>query len=121
MAGEATPVHGGAPGLLAGCGGCTDCCHLPEISVTGEEAIKLSELYDRLDQPAGMLVILEDPSRQGWRVMRGPCAFRSINNATTSGCRIYQDRPGSCRVFTCRYLLELRRGDANSEIAANST
>jgi Fe-S-cluster containining protein len=109
LSGISQPVHGGQPDRH-GCGGCTDCCHLPEIAVTEDETATLSALYDELDAPAGMLRIVEDPKRRHWRKMLGPCVFRLSDWAVESGgCRIYDDRPGSCRIFTCQLLLDLRR------------
>ena len=109
LAGISQPVHGGQPGRH-GCGGCTDCCHLPEIAITEAEAATLSALYDDLGSPEEMLRIVEDPERREWRKMLGPCAFRRSDRAVESGgCRIYGNRPGSCRVFTCQLLLDLRR------------
>ena len=109
LAGEPVPVHGGTPGE-GGCGGCVDCCNLPEIAVTAAEAQTLLRLYDDLDRPAGKLRIIDDPQRRDWRIMLGPCAFRKIGDDNGSGgCRIYAECPGSCRIFTCSYLLELRR------------
>jgi Fe-S-cluster containining protein len=109
LGGLPTPVHGGRPGMQ-GCGGCIDCCHLPEISVTAEEAALLSGLYHQLDQPESCLRIIEETGRRESLVMLGPCAFRRSGTPLESGgCRIHEERPGACRVFTCQFLLDLRR------------
>src|SRR5687767_14311444 len=107
IAGEPSPLYGGAPGD-AGCNGCVDCCHFPEISVTDEEAARLSALYEALEEPAGPLIITPSPERPGWQLMQGPCAFRGLSPARR-GCRIYEERPASCAIFTCAFLLERRR------------
>lgn len=109
LAGEATPRHGGRPGR-AGCEGCVDCCHLPEISVTDEEAARLRERYAELPAPLGALSLEVDPANEGWQIMQGPCPFRRLDSPLAAGgCRIYDDRPSSCAIFTCSFLLELRR------------
>lgn len=109
LAGEATPVHGGAPDG-DGCNGCIDCCHLPEISVTDEEAGRLQALHAAFDQPPGELIIHDDPAHDGWKIMAGPCIFRRYDQPlATGGCTIYASRPVSCDVFTCTLRLELRR------------
>jgi Fe-S-cluster containining protein len=97
---------------VTGCLGCTDCCHLSEISVTDEEAARLSRLAPGFHDLAGELVFAHDRDRHGWQLMQGPCPFRAIDSpASPGGCRIYDDRPGSCRIFTCSLLLDLRRRD----------
>jgi Fe-S-cluster containining protein len=108
LAGESEPVHGGSPGA-AGCDGCTDCCHLPEISVTDEEVSILRALAaDRPELNTSPLFTI-DPLHEGWQIMQGPCAFRdSASPVHSGGCRIYGDRPAGCRIFTCKLLLELR-------------
>ena len=109
LAGEAMPTHGGTPGNQ-GCGGCTDCCHLPEISITDEEAVRVAARYSELAEPAGELVIARDPAHEGWQIMQGPCVFRRADSPLEQGgCRIYDDRPAGCDVFTCTFLLENRR------------
>ncbi len=109
MAGLNSPLHGGSPSRDA-CNGCTDCCHLPEISVTDEEATRLLRLYEDFDRPHGTLVIRADPDYPGWRIMQGPCVFRSHGSpAGAGGCRIYFDRPAGCAIFTCRLRLALQR------------
>ena len=109
LAGEPIPLHGGAPGA-GGCNGCIDCCHLPEISVTDEEAARLRELFDLGEHRGERLVLNPDAANEGWQIMRGPCVFRrSESPLDAGGCAIYEDRPASCRIFTCRLLLELRR------------
>lgn len=78
--------------------------------MTAEEAVRLSDLYDQLEQPEGRLRITEDRDRRESLVMLGPCAFRRNGTPLESGgCRIYEERPGACRVFTCQFLLDLRR------------
>ena len=72
LSGRSIPVHGGTPGN-AGCGGCTDCCHLPKISITDEEAIRVERRYRELAEPLGSLVIRPDADNEGWSVMEGPC------------------------------------------------
>lgn len=107
--GERIPVHGGTPGG-SGCNGCIDCCHLPEISVTDEEAERLKELYPTVEAPLEELVLDSDSSNPGWQIMQGPCVFRQIDTPLQAGgCRIYEDRPVGCKVFTCSFLLDLRR------------
>jgi Fe-S-cluster containining protein len=109
LTGGSVPVHGGAPGR-PGCGGCTDCCHLPEISITDEEAVRVRRRYETLSDPLGELVIQSDPGHKGWNFMQGPCVFRRPDEPLAEGgCRIYEDRPAGCDIFTCAFLLELRR------------
>jgi putative zinc- or iron-chelating protein len=109
LQGQNAPNYGGRPDAT-GCNGCTDCCHLPEISVTGGEADRLQRLYHTVEQPLGALLIHDDPHHEGWRIMKGPCVFRQEDRPIAAGgCRIYDDRPGGCRTFTCRLLLDLRR------------
>ena len=109
LSGRSIPVHGGTPGS-AGCGGCTDCCHLPEISITDEEAIRVQRRYRELAEPLGSLVIRPDAEHEGWSVMEGPCVFRRLDTPLAlGGCRIYEDRPAGCDIFTCSFLLEQRR------------
>src|SRR5579862_3024640 len=115
LAGEELPVHGGTPGLNTGCGGCIACCHLPEIAVTEEEVENLQALYAHLGDTVEPLVIRDDPKSPGWRIMSGPCVFRSSGGGSKSrGCSIYDQRPASCRVFTCDLLLNLRRAAAEN-------
>ena len=110
LAGDAVPLHGGSPDRH-GCNGCVDCCYLPSISVTDEEAARLRQLYQTLHHPAGELRLTPDGQFPGWQSMEGPCVFRRDGRAVESGgCRIYEDRPSSCRIFTCPFLLDLRRG-----------
>ena len=110
MAGAPTPVHGGAPSGAKGCNGCVDCCHLPQISVTAEEAERLTAIARTFQEPLGELVIEPDPSFEGWRLMRGPCVFRRLDRPLAAGgCRIYADRPVGCAIFTCELLLEAKR------------
>lgn len=107
--GEPLPLYGGRPGD-GGCNGCIDCCHLPEISVTDEEAARLREIYEGFQAPLGTLTLTDDPANEGWKVMTGPCVFRRYDRPLTEGgCRIYADRPASCAIFTCRFLLDRRR------------
>jgi Fe-S-cluster containining protein len=109
LAGDPLPLHGGSPSI-SGCGGCTDCCHLPEISVTDEEAARLQAIHPSFPEPLGELVIDTDPAHEGWAIMRGPCVFRRLDRPLVAGgCRIYEDRPAGCEIFTCRLLLDLRR------------
>lgn len=109
LGGQPQPRHGGAPGA-AGCNGCTDCCHLPEISITDEEECRLEARYADLEAPMGELIIRPDPSNAGWKLMQGPCVFRQLDTPLAAGgCRIYDDRPAGCDIFTCSLLLELRR------------
>jgi Fe-S-cluster containining protein len=109
LGGYATPVHGGTPRIET-CNGCTDCCHLPEISVTDEEAGLLRQVAEDVEVPNGELVFEPDRKRSGWQLMQGPCPFRALDSpGLPGGCRIYEHRPGSCRVFTCSSLLDLRR------------
>ena len=109
LSGRSIPVHGGSPGA-AGCNGCTDCCHLPEISITDEEAARVRSLYETLSEPRGNLVIHPDLEHAGWNSMQGPCVFRRLDSPLAQGgCRIYEDRPAGCDIFTCVFLLEQRR------------
>jgi Fe-S-cluster containining protein len=109
LAGQSIPLHGGLPGD-AGCGGCTDCCHLPEISITDEEAARVTAAYAELKEPLGELVIRTDPANEGWSIMEGPCVFRRLDTPLAAGgCRIYADRPAGCDIFTCAFLLGKRR------------
>jgi Fe-S-cluster containining protein len=109
LAGDAQPVHGGRPNG-GGCNGCIDCCHLPEISVTDEEATRLLATYRSFEQPLGELSFSQDPAHEGWQIMAGPCVFRRYDRPLArGGCRIYDDRPSGCAIFTCRLLLDLRR------------
>jgi Fe-S-cluster containining protein len=107
--GGVVPVHGGQPDE-SGCNGCIDCCHLPEISVTDEEAARLRAMYQTVEQPLGELSFSDDPAHEGWKIMAGPCVFRRYDRPLArGGCRIYDDRPSGCAIFTCRLLLDLRR------------
>jgi Fe-S-cluster containining protein len=107
--GQFHPVHGGHPDRDS-CRGCIDCCHLPEISVTDEEAATLRAAHRRLDQPIGDLIIHPDPANPGWQLMAGPCIFRQYDAPLQAGgCRIYDDRPASCAIFTCALRTNLRR------------
>jgi Fe-S-cluster containining protein len=109
LAGDPIPTHGGLPGT-GGCNGCTDCCHLPAISVTDEEAERLRTVYLALEEPRGALVITPDSEHDGWQTMEGPCVFRRLDRPfQAGGCRIYEHRPQGCDIFTCRFLLEGRR------------
>lgn len=109
LAGEPLPVHGGRPDK-DGCGGCIDCCHLPEISVTDEEADLLRSLYPTIDAPLGALDLRSDDQNPGWQIMSGPCVFRRYDRPLEAGgCRIYEHRPAGCDIFTCRLRLNLRR------------
>lgn len=109
LAGEPLPLYGGSPGA-AGCNGCTDCCHLPEISITDEEAARLRERYETLSEPLGELLIHADAAHEGWNIMQGPCVFRRLDSPRAQGgCRIYEDRPAGCDIFTCAFLLARRR------------
>ena len=111
LGGHGIPLNGGQPGR-SGCNGCTDCCHLPEISVSDEEAEALTRLTSEFDDLAGPLTFLPDKAVKGWQLLQGPCPFRATDSAVLpGGCRIYQQRPGSCRVFTCAWLLDQRRQD----------
>lgn len=117
LAAGSIPLYGGAPGA-GGCGGCTDCCHLPQISVTDEEAERLTELYSSVPNPLGKLVIEVDPAHEGWKSMRGPCAFRQLDGPRgPGGCRIYEHRPAACEIFTCALLLDLRRAQERGALA----
>ncbi len=109
LAGQSVPLHGGKPDRIA-CNGCTDCCHLPEISITDEEAVRVSRRYAELAEPMGTLVIRDDPLHVGWKLMNGPCVFRRLDTPLAAGgCRIYEDRPAGCDIFTCIFLLHERR------------
>lgn len=109
LSGQSLPVHGGSPGDT-GCNGCTDCCHLPEISITNEEATRIRQRYNTLSEPLGELVIRADSAHEGWNIMQGPCVFRRLDTPLAAGgCRIYEDRPAGCEIFTCVFLLEQRR------------
>jgi Fe-S-cluster containining protein len=109
IAGEAKPNHGGEPNIL-GCRGCTDCCHLSELSITKEEAERVERLYQSFPEPLGELQLRPDPEFDGWFLMKGPCVFRRLHTPLAEGgCRIYPDRPSVCDRFTCAYLLQLRR------------
>ena len=80
------------------------------ISVTDEEADTLNLVFSEIEEPLGDLVLSPDPDHDGWQIMRGPCIFRRYHRALAAGgCRIYEDRPASCAIFTCRLILELRR------------
>ncbi|HEX6506660.1 MAG TPA: YkgJ family cysteine cluster protein [Chloroflexota bacterium] len=115
IAGEPTAIHGGSPGA-AGCHGCTDCCHLPEISITNDEAARLEAIYNTLEEPLGELLMEDDPAFEGWKVMKGPCVFRRPEaTPTRGGCRIYSERPGACAVFMCSLLLDLRRAATSKD------
>jgi Fe-S-cluster containining protein len=109
LAGTSVPLHGGRPDS-AGCNGCIDCCHLPEISVTDEEADRLRTLALDVPDLRGDLVISPDSGNEGWQIMQGPCPFRQPDSPLAEGgCRIYEDRPVGCAIFTCRFLLERKR------------
>ncbi|GAC1443323.1 MAG: hypothetical protein NVSMB52_01550 [Chloroflexota bacterium] len=113
LGGQSHPVNGGAPNLL-GCNGCVDCCHLAEISVTDNEAELLHTLFAEAAEPAGTLRLTPDDDHPGWQIMLGPCVFRKEQRALREGgCTIYENRPASCRIFTCQFLLDLRRSTAN--------
>src|SRR5579859_6116665 len=89
LSGQPISIHGGSPGHT-GCNGCTDCCHLPEISITDEEAARVRRRYHALSEPLGELVIHADPTHEGWNTMRGPCVFRRLDTPVAQGgCRIY--------------------------------
>src|SRR5947209_13985173 len=95
LAGDAIPVFGGKPDA-AGCHGCTDCCHLPSISVTDEEAVRLRALHEGWAEPIEPLELASDPAHEGWSIMRGPCVFRREDPPLAAGgCRVYADRPAS--------------------------
>ncbi len=112
VAGEDIPQHGGDPGLR-GCNGCTDCCHLPEIAVTDEEAAELRILHAGFPHSLNPLIIAADTSHEGWQIMQGPCVFRQLDTPMAAGgCRIHDHRPSSCAIFTCRLLLDLKRANA---------
>jgi hypothetical protein len=109
LAGLSIPLHGGSPGD-AGCGGCTDCRHLPEISITDEEAARVTRRNADLPEPLGELLMRRDPANEGWNIMQGPCVFRRLDTPLVAGGRrIYEDRPAGCDIFTCALLLEKRR------------
>ena len=109
LAGEPRPLFGGQPDA-DGCNGCTDCCHLPEISVTDEEAARLRGLHEEWKGPIAPLSLSPDPVHAGWQIMQGPCVFRQDDRPLAAGgCRIYADRPASCDIFTCSLRLALRR------------
>jgi Fe-S-cluster containining protein len=109
LAGQSIPLHGGTPGQ-AGCHGCTDCCHFPEISITDEEALRVTERYRNFPEQLDELLIHPDPAHDGWDIMQGPCVFRRLDTPLAAGgCRIYEDRPAGCDIFTCAFLLEKRR------------
>lgn len=110
LGGHPVPVHGGNPTSL-GCDGCVDCCHLPEISITDEEATLLRVAYESDgEESVGELHIEPDVAHDGWQIMRGPCVFRRLEAPLVrGGCRIYDDRPAACRIFTCKLLLDFRR------------
>jgi hypothetical protein len=109
MGGLNQPIYGGAPSGIQGCNGCTDCCHLPEIAVTTEEAERLTSIARERGSVTPTPTFKPDKQREGWQVMLGPCSFLE-----PGGCGIYADRPGSCRIFTCRLLLDQRRAAAVS-------
>lgn len=116
LAGEAIPLYGGQPNLDS-CNGCTDCCHLPEISLTNEEADRLRALHGAWSGPIETLVIEPDRAHEGWQIMRGPCVFRQEDRLLAAGgCRVYADRPAGCEIFTCalRTTLRVLARDANS-------
>jgi hypothetical protein len=122
LTGDPKPVHGGSPSA-DGCGGCTDCCYLPEISVTDEESSTLAALAASRTEPGSTLVFTVDPAHDGWQIMHGPCVFRESSYPLHSGgCQIYEDRPSSCRIFTCTFLLGLRsRPDGGSPVEEIAT
>lgn len=109
LTGHRLPQHGGHPDLR-GCNGCTDCCHLPEIAVTDEEAAELRILHAGFPHRLDALSIVPDTAHDGWQIMRGPCVFRQVDTPLAAGgCRIHEHRPSSCAIFTCRLLLDLKR------------
>jgi Fe-S-cluster containining protein len=109
LAGEPIPLYGGQPDA-GGCNGCTDCCHLPEIAVTDEEAARLHALHAAWPEPIEPLILEPDQAHAGWYVMQGPCVFRREDRPLAAGgCRIYADRPASCDIFTCSFRLRLCR------------
>lgn len=111
LAGQSFPRHGGDPDL-SGCNGCTDCCHLPEIAVTDEEAAELHALHDAVPQRLNPLIIAPDTAHEGWQIMQGPCVFRQVDTSLSAGgCRIHHRRPSSCAIFTCQLLLDLKRAN----------
>jgi len=112
LAGESLPQHGGQPDLR-GCNGCTDCCHLPEIAVTDEEAAELRTLHAAFPQHLKALIMVPDTAHAGWQMMQGPCVFRQVDTPLTAGgCRIHDHRPSSCAIFSCRLLLDLKRANS---------
>ncbi len=120
LSGNPVPMHGGAPGD-AGCNGCTDCCHLPEISITDEEAERIRVRHADLQEPLAELLIVRDPANDGWNIMQGPCVFRRLNTPLAAGgCRIYEDRPAACDIFTCAFLLGVRRAKAAYQDVSDS-
>jgi Fe-S-cluster containining protein len=69
----------------------------------------LRAVHARLEDPAGPLDIRPQSRYSGWQIMYGPCSFRQENRPLAQGgCRIYEDRPGTCRVFICQFLRDLR-------------
>lgn len=109
LTGESIPLYGGRPDADS-CHGCIDCCHLPEISITDEEAERLRGIHTDFDGPLGELVVHPDPANDGWQIMTGPCVFRQYDRPLQAGgCRIYADRPAGCDIFTCRLRTDLRR------------
>lgn len=115
LAGEPIPVHGGHPNRDR-CNGCIDCCHLPEISVTDEEASRLRTIHSAFEAPLGELVLWGDPKHEEWQIMQGPCVFRRYDRPLgAGGCRIYADRPASCEIFTCKLRTDLRRHSDGEE------
>jgi Fe-S-cluster containining protein len=109
LAGKPIPLYGGRPDA-AGCNGCTDCCHLPQISVTDEEAARLHTLHAAWMEPIEPLVLSPDPAHEGWQIMQGPCIFRRLDRPLSAGgCRIYEDRPAGCDIFTCAFRSALRQ------------
>jgi len=111
LAGESLPQHGGHPDL-SGCNGCTDCCHLPEIAVTDEEAAELRIRHADFPHPLKPLIIAPDTTHERWQIMQGPCVFRQVDAPLTAGgCRIHDHRPSSCAIFSCRLLLDLKRAN----------
>jgi Fe-S-cluster containining protein len=119
LAGQPIPLFGGQPDA-GGCNGCTDCCHLPEISVTDEEAARLRRLHAGWEGPIAPLSLRADPAHEGWQMMQGPCVFRQVDRPLAAGgCRIYADRPAGCDIFTCAYRLALRRALSCSESRAD--
>lgn len=107
IGGFTRPLLGGEPNATD-CGNCVDCCHLPEIAVTDDEAAVLARKHEELSIRR-RLVLKPDHRHVGWLRMQGPCVFLSEGAAGPRGCRIYEDRPGSCRIFTCALRLALAR------------